>query len=94
MISWNKTLLLVTIPINCDNGLSQLIATTTRITLYSATVSDHMFPNHLSHNRHCGILDADSTDHFVTLVKLPFSREECYDTETVLKIFFSFIVEM
>ena len=76
------------------SGLTQLIATTAGDTIDSATLIDQLFPNHCSDSRDCGILDADSTDYLVTLVKLPFCREDYDDTEKIYKKFVSFLLEM
>ena len=63
--------------------MKQLLTTTTRITIDSATLIDQGFLDLLCDNlAYCGIPDASLTYHCATLVELPFSCKKRDDTGT------------
>ena len=67
--------------------MTQLLATATRNTIYSATPIDHVFRNFFSGNPDCGILDAGLIDQTASFVKLPFFCKKKYDdTETTYQV--------
>ena len=67
--------------------MKQLLATTTRITMGSATPIFHTFHIHFFDNPKCGILDAGLNDHLVTLVKFSISCKKHDDTEITDEVF-------
>ena len=62
--------------------MMQLLTTATRITIDLETLIDHVFHNHLFDKPDCGILDACSTDHCATFMKLPISCKIYEDAGT------------
>ena len=65
----------------------QLLTTSTRIAIDSATLIDDVFHNHFFDNPKCGILDAGLTDHCAFSVKFPFSCKKYDDTGNTYKVF-------
>ena len=70
------------------NGMTQLPATATWLSIDSATVINHVFHNHILDNPDCGILHGGFIDHCSYSVKKFQSLLEKYvDTETTYNVF-------
>ena len=67
------------------NGLRQILATATRLTINSSYLVDPIFYFHCLDNSDSCILDTGSTDHCVRLLKLTFSIRKKDDTGTASK---------
>ena len=70
-------------------GMTQLLATATRNTIYSATLIDHVSRNFFSGKPDCGILDAGLIDQSASFVKLPFF---CKKNMLILKLQIKFFL--
>ena len=69
------------------NGVTQLLATESRIIRVSATVIDQKFYIFFFDFPSSGTLDVDLTDHCVTFVKLPFSCKNDQETKSTYELF-------